>query len=96
MTTARTSHPGLFETLENRRLLAGNIIYVDVDVREHSASDVRDGSSWANAYDDLQAALQRAARDSGVDVTDHEAWDRWLGNPVVPCDVRMARRRDLA
>jgi hypothetical protein len=46
--------------------------------------------------DDLQAELQKAAGAEGVDVTDHEAWDRWLGNPVVPCDIRMARRRDLA
>jgi hypothetical protein len=45
--------------------------------------------------DDLQAKLQAAAQADGVDVTDHEAWDRWLGNPVVPCDVRMARRRTV-
>ncbi len=43
--------------------------------------------------DDLQAGLQKAARAEGIDVTDHLAWDRWLGNPLVPCDVRMAKRR---
>ena len=46
--------------------------------------------------DDLQSRLQTEARAEGVDVTDHGAWDRWLGNPVVPCDIRMSRRRDLA
>jgi hypothetical protein len=61
------SHPGLFETLEHRRLLAGNVIYVDADVREHSPSDIRDGTNWANAYDDLQAALSAAEATSGAD-----------------------------
>ena len=47
----------------------------------------------ASLLDDLQANLQTEARADGVDVTDHQAWDRWLGNAVVPCDVRMAKRR---
>ena len=48
-----------------------------------------------SVLDDLQADLQKVAGAEGIDVTDHQAWDRWLGNKEVPCDVRMARRRDL-
>lgn len=44
--------------------------------------------------DDLQRALQHAARADGVDVADHGAWDDWLGNvDAVPCAVRVAHRR---
>ena len=44
--------------------------------------------------DDLQAGLQKDATGAGgVDVGDHGAWDAWLGNEVVGCDVRMAARR---
>ena len=43
--------------------------------------------------DDLQAGLQADARADGVDVSEHGAWDAWLGNEVVACDVRMAARR---
>ena len=45
---------------------------------------------------DLQTSLQRAAMDDGVDVSDHGAWDEWLGNTPVSCDVRVARRRVLS
>jgi hypothetical protein len=44
---------------------------------------------------DLQRALQRAAQAEGVDVADHGAWDRWLGNVPVECDVRVAKRRTI-
>jgi hypothetical protein len=43
--------------------------------------------------DDLQSHLHAVARAAGVDVTDHQAWDRWLGNKVVGCEVRGAGRR---
>ena len=43
--------------------------------------------------DDLQRSLQRAAQAAGVDVADHGAWDDWLGNVAVPCEVRVAGRR---
>jgi len=43
--------------------------------------------------DDLQRDLQSAAQADGVDVADHGAWDAWLGNEVIACDVRMAKRR---
>lgn len=43
--------------------------------------------------EDLQRDLQSAARAEGVDVADHGAWDAWLGNTVVACDVRLAHRR---
>ena len=43
--------------------------------------------------DDLQRDLQVAARAEGVEIADHGAWDVWLGNKPVACDVRMANRR---
>ena len=44
------------ESLEPRMMLSGNL-YVDVN----SPGPTHDGSSWANAYVDLQAALGAAA-----------------------------------
>jgi len=43
----------------------------------------------------LQGHLQAAARKDGVDLTDHAAWDTWLGNESTPCDERMKGRRPL-
>jgi hypothetical protein len=43
--------------------------------------------------DDLQRLLQKEAHSEGVDVGDHGAWDEWLGNAAVGCDVRVANRR---
>ena len=43
----------------------------------------------------LQAHLQAEARKDGVDLTDHSAWDAWLGNETTPCDERMKGRRPL-
>jgi hypothetical protein len=31
--------------------------------------------------EDLQRSLQKEAAAEGIDVTDHVAWNRWLGNP---------------
>jgi hypothetical protein len=45
--------------------------------------------------DDLQRDLQAAARAEGVDVTDHRAWDAWLGNKPVGCEVRLENRRTI-
>ena len=43
--------------------------------------------------DDLQRRLQASAREDGVDITDHGAWDRWLGNVDAPsCEERFAGR----
>ena len=42
---------------------------------------------------DLQRSLQRQAQAEGVDVADHGAWDAWLGNEAVSCEVRAAGRR---
>jgi hypothetical protein len=42
---------------------------------------------------DLQRSLQRQAQADGVDVSDHGAWDEWLGNIPTPCDVRVRNRR---
>jgi hypothetical protein len=44
---------------------------------------------------DLQRALQNQARTEGVDVADHGAWDAWLGNAPVACDVRVGKRRTI-
>jgi hypothetical protein len=43
----------------------------------------------------LQTRLQSTARAEGVDLADHAAWDRWLGNQPTPCDERMRDRRKL-
>jgi hypothetical protein len=41
----------------------------------------------------LQRLLQMRAKSDGVDVTDHAAWDAWLGNPDAPsCDERLRMR----
>jgi hypothetical protein len=42
---------------------------------------------------DLQKSLQQQALGEGIDVADHGAWDAWLGNTAVGCDVRVAARR---
>jgi hypothetical protein len=42
---------------------------------------------------DLQTALQRRAQAEGVDVADHGAWDAWLGNEAVSCEVRVGARK---
>ena len=47
----------------------------------------------AEFLQDLQRGLQRAAQAEGVDVADHGAWDAWLGNTPVACEVRVANRR---
>lgn len=46
-------------------------------------------------FEDLQRHLQRQAQAEGVDVTDHGAWDAWLGNEAVSCAVRMEKRATL-
>ncbi len=46
-------------------------------------------------FEDLQRHLQRHAQTAGVDVTDHGAWDAWLGNEPVSCAVRMEKRSTL-
>lgn len=43
----------------------------------------------------LQRHLQRQATAAGVDVADHGAWDAWLGNAAVSCDVRLEKRFTL-
>jgi hypothetical protein len=43
--------------------------------------------------DDLQTGLQKIAQSEGVDVTDHGAWDEWLGNEPTNCAVRVANRK---
>lgn len=44
---------------------------------------------------DLQVSLQRQALADGVDVSDHGAWDAWLGNDPVACEIRVAGRKTL-
>jgi hypothetical protein len=46
---------------------------------------------------ELQRLLQQRAKTEGVDVSDHAAWDAWLGNAdALPCDQRMKQRRVLS
>jgi hypothetical protein len=44
-------------------------------------------------FSDLQRHLQRQASAEGVDVSDHGAWDAWLGNVAVSCATRLEKRR---
>ena len=46
-------------------------------------------------FSDLQRHLQKNATAEGVDVSDHGAWDTWLGNAAVSCATRMERRKAL-
>ena len=43
-------------------------------------------------FSELQTYLQSTARDEGVDVSDHGAWDAWLGNKATPCEARVLAR----
>ena len=49
----------------------------------------------AQLLEDLQTSLQDAAKQDGVDATEHSEWDVWLGNPTTPCEVRMQGRRRI-
>ena len=46
-------------------------------------------------FEDLQSYLQDAAKSDGVDVSDHGAWDAWLGNAAVSCEARVLARSTL-
>ena len=46
-------------------------------------------------FSDLQQHLQRQALAEGIDVSDHGAWDAWLGNAAVSCATRLGKRRTL-
>ena len=46
-------------------------------------------------FTDLQRHLQQRATREDVDVSDHGAWDTWLGNTAVSCVTRMERRKTL-
>jgi len=67
------------------------LVYRVLHSRLASHLDLLDSGFFA----DLQTCLQRRAQADGVDVTDHGAWDAWLGNEVVGCDVRMRGRSRL-
>jgi hypothetical protein len=43
-------------------------------------------------FEDLQRNLHKQAGAEGVDVSDHGAWDEWLGNAPVSCATRMEKR----
>jgi hypothetical protein len=43
-------------------------------------------------FEDLQHRLHKQAGAEGVDVSDHGAWDEWLGNVPVSCEKRVAKR----
>ena len=45
---------------------------------------------------ELQNYLQRRAKVEKVDISDHGAWDRWIGNEDAPtCEERVKKRRTL-
>lgn len=45
---------------------------------------------------ELQRFLHRLAQADGVDIADHSAWDRWLGNANGPLrEVRLQARRTI-
>lgn len=46
-------------------------------------------------FEDLHAYLQGVARISGVDVADHEAWNRWLLDEPVSAPMAPTRRPHL-
>ena len=71
----------LQQTLDERMGVLRNLV-------EQSADSVNKMSVAVND-------LQRKAQADGVDVTDHGAWDAWLGNEAVSCAVRVEKRTFL-
>ncbi len=61
----RKSFRPALNALENRLVLNGTMLYVDGNIAADSKSHVHDGSSWANAFGNLQDALTEAATESG-------------------------------
>lgn len=49
----------------------------------------------AEVFAEMQRQLHQAALDDGVDVTDHEAWDAWLGLDDGLCQQRRVDRGRL-
>jgi hypothetical protein len=49
----------------------------------------------ADFLSDLQSLLQKKAVADGIDVGDHGAWDAWLGNETVACQIRNEKRTQL-
>jgi len=49
----------------------------------------------ADFLSDLQSLLQKKAVVDGIDVGDHGAWDAWLGNETVACQIRNENRTQL-
>ncbi len=45
---------------------------------------------------ELQRFLHDQAINDGVDIADHSAWDRWLGNDdAASCEQRVAQRKQI-
>ncbi len=45
---------------------------------------------------ELQRFLHDQAISDGVDIADHSAWDRWLGNDdAASCEQRVAQRKQI-
>lgn len=50
----------------------------------------------ADVFAEMQRQLHRAAKEEGVDVTDHAAWDAWLGlDDGISCEDRLVDRTRL-
>ena len=61
----RKSFRPALNALETRAVLSGTVLYVDANIAADSTSHVHDGSSWANAFSNLQDALTQAATSQG-------------------------------
>jgi len=49
----------------------------------------------ADFLSDLQTILQKKAVADGIDIGDHGAWDAWLGNNAISCQIRNENRTQL-
>ena len=49
----------------------------------------------ADFLSDLQSLLQKIAIADGIDIGDHGAWDAWLGNEAISCQIRNENRTQL-
>jgi hypothetical protein len=77
--------------MEGYPLAEGKLVYRVLHRHLTEHPDLLD----ATFFDDLQRHLQNQAQVDGVDVTDHGAWDAWLGNEPVSCATRMQQRSTL-
>ena len=88
---AVTSTPGVTFVINDYPLSERKLVYRVLHRQLTQFPVLMDG----DLLSDLQSGLQKDAQAEGIDIADHGAWDGWLGNDVVACDVRMQGRRVL-